>query len=354
MKIEYTPKVDSTNFALMVGMLDSPPEGAHLPYAAFTPMYLDIKWVGSFSGAATPGTDDYYKVSPAFTFAITDAWVAQRNIERNENGVPIMSLSLLDESTGSWKQINNIDMPAGLVDGQYVYVAHLEHFSTYVITANQAAKSGHATAPPSVISAQLDDSIAVDDGLSGKTEKTIEQFIFGKHAIVKLSDLLHIAIKPVAYNTLQVGKGVSVQVTLERVEMEEGTLGRAAATMLLHVQNGGSEPEQFVLNYFYMGEDGRKAYESSNSLALGPSEIREEEIKIPFTKPGHYKLVVEGKSMNDTLKFTQIDIEVPWLIINLYLVIIAAVVVLVGTAATMAILVSRWLKASGAEGDLGN
>lgn len=189
MKIEYTPKVDSTNSALMVSMMDSPPAGAQPVNANFTPLFLDVKWAGNFP-AATPDTGDYYRSLPTLTFAITEAWASQQNVLRDENNVPVMSLNLYDDATGAWTEVSNIDRPAAIDGGQYVYVAHLDHFSTYVISASKAARgSGSGPQPPSIpttFAAQLADSITAADAPASKAVEFVEEFSKNKNVLVAL------------------------------------------------------------------------------------------------------------------------------------------------------------------------
>lgn len=161
------------------------------------------------------------------------------------------------------------------------------------------------------------------------------------------SDLIGVAVRPVAYETLQVGEDVTVDISLQKVEAEQGTLGRAVATLLLQMKNSGGSQEQFVLDYSYMGDDGRTAYQSSKSVTLAPGESRDLELKIPFTKPGSYQLITEARSVDSaTLAFAQIDVQVSWLEVNLYLVIAAAIAVLAGTTATMIVFVLKRSRAS--------
>jgi hypothetical protein len=351
MKMEYTPKVDSTDFALMVSMMDSPPAGAQPPQANFTPLFIDVKWVGSFS-AASPDTSDYYRNLPTLTFAVTEAWASRQNVQRDANNVPIVSLSLFNEAAGTWESITRIDRPSGVLAGQYVYVAHLDHFSTYGISANSAPHvSGPVTpSPPSVPSsfvAHLDDFLTAADASKSSATEFIEEFSKNKKILVTLADIVRVAVKPVAYETLQVGKDVTVDIALEKVEAQRGALGRATATLLLQMKNSGGSDEQFVLDYSYMGEDGKTAYRSSSAILLQAGESKRLDLEVPFTKPGSYQLVTEARSVDgSTIAFAQIDVEVSWLEVNLYLVVAAAIAVIAGSAVTLAVLMLKRSRAA--------
>lgn len=336
MKVEYVPGVSSADFAMVMAIIDSPPAGAQQPQADFKAMYVDFEWVGSFSGP-DPGSAGHYRSPPTFTFAISDSWASQQRVQRDSNGVPVMSVSLLDEGTGGWLPARAIDYPAGPVDGQYVYVAHLEHFSTYAITANKAViGSGgriqqEQVAPSVAAQAAVADSVAVGDDAKPLATGFIEEFSKNKSVTVRLSDRLYVATKPVAYGEIVLaGKEVKARMTLEGVETDEGAFGKAVAAVLVQLENKGSKPELLVLDYLYMDRAGRVAYESSRVVELGPGELKLERAEIPFTEPGKHVLLVEARSdAGELLGTMQAEVEVPWLTVNLYpfMAVVAAIFV---------------------------
>ncbi|MGI0019672.1 MAG: hypothetical protein ACREAY_04295 [Nitrososphaera sp.] len=351
MKVEYTPGVDSTDFAMLVTIIDSQPAGAPALLGGVNALYVDFEWVGNFSGA-DPGSSGDYDSPPTFTFAISDAWASQQGVLRDSNGVPVMSLSVLDEAAGAWQEVSAVDSPVAPVDGQYVYMAHLEHFSTYAVTAGKAARGGGGQPPqqPAAgIVAQLVDSMAVGDAPQAQAVEFIDQFSKNKGVAVRLVDQLRITTKPVGYGeTVLVGKDATARMTLESVETEEGAFGSAVAKVLVHMGNKGDKPELFVLDYFYIDGAGKKAYESSRTLEIAPGELKIEEAKIPFTKPGTYQLLMEVRSdAGALLGVMQVQVEVPWLAVNLYPLAAAVAVILVSTMAAMAVYASRRSKVLG-------
>lgn len=351
-KLEYTPKVNSTDFALMITMIDSPPNGASRPAANFAPMYVDIRWTGSFSPAGLhPGTGDHYRSPPAFTFAVTEAWAAQQNVQRDENGVPVMSVSMLDEATGGWQAVTSIDRPTGPTAGgqQYVYVAHLAHFSTYVVTADIAVRGSGGVIPPppapaaASVSVDLADALAVTEQQRGTAVEVVEEF-GGAKTTVRLAEQLGIFAKPVGIKRIQVGENVEIAISAQDVRQESILPPRVVATVMLEMVNRGPVHEEFVLELSYYDAHGKKAYQSFEVVGLGPHESRQVAVGVPFTSSGEFEVLVEVRSAttSNLLNSTGIQVSVPWLAINLYLVLAAAGAVLAAVIAALAYLYRRF------------
>jgi hypothetical protein len=303
-------------------------------------MYIDFAWIGNFS-ASDPSASGYYSSPPTVTFAVTDSWATSQNVQRNANGVPVMSMSLLNPSTGAWTPVS-IDLPAGQVNGQYRYVAHLDHFSTYAITANVGGgpvvmSSGRGGTSYAV---QLADALTVTG--EGRVLETIEEF--GQKSIrVGIVDALVIAAKPVSFKTLKVGENVEVNIGVQDVEQASVIPPKAEVTIEVRAENSGTDQEKFELIFSYYDPTGKKAYESSQVIELAPGESRIINVNVPFTSPGTFDMIADVRSVpeGELLNTTQLRVTVPWLTINLYLLIVAAAVILGGSGASIILFVRR-------------
>ncbi|MGI0019182.1 MAG: hypothetical protein ACREAY_01785 [Nitrososphaera sp.] len=360
MKVEYTPKVNSTDFAMVLSIIDSPPADAPQLSGGIKAMYMDFDWVGSFSGA-DPGASGHYKDLPTFTFAVSESWASQQGVQRDSNRVPVMSLSLLDEAAGAWRQVSAIDSPAAPVNGQYVYVAHLEHFSTYAVTATKApAPSGGTqggnvspgTVPPVVAGAalavDLAESLAVGDVQDSVPVEVIEEF-GQKKLSVRIADTVGIFIKPVSYRTFQVGD-IEVRITVQDVRQENVIPPKATATFLVEMDNLGGKDEKFTLNFWYYDQSGNRPYESSQVAEVGPHESRQLLVDVPFTEPGVFEVTAEARSIpgGDLVNTAQLTVTIPWLAINLYVLVVVAIAILGASGGVMAVFLRSGLAGAGA------
>ncbi len=219
-------------------------------------------------GRRTPASRPFTAARP-FTFALTEAWAVQQNVQRDHNGVPLVSLNLPDEATGTWARVSSIDRPAVAVNGQYTFVAHLEHFSTYAVTANSSVagscSSGAKSAPaaPSLpaaarLSIHLADSLLLSD-VQGKATRA-------QHAValaVELGEELRLAARPDSYSVLEIGD-VDIVVKVLNIAPSSAFPPAAKATVVAEIANAGRSPEEFVLSF----SDGR-GYRSSTSVSVG-------------------------------------------------------------------------------------
>lgn len=301
--LEFTPAVDASDFALAASILDSPPNGAPEPRGGLFPLYLDIRWAGTFGGAVDPGIEGFYSDQPTLTFALTEEWADESDVERDENGVPEITLNLLDESTGEWEEITDIDFPAGATDGQYVYVAHLEHFSTYAAAASEdTGGSGSSGSASARLSVQLVDSLVLSEEQNSLPDA-------GSWFAVQLLDRVSIESKPVAYWPLASGENVSVLVTVTDIR-PAGTFPPAAnAAVLAEIANMGTERKSFVLEFWHGSRPG-----TSLAVEIGPGESRRVLAEVPFTSPGEQALNVEARTTDgDLIAYRQMTFEVSWL-----------------------------------------
>jgi hypothetical protein len=308
MTFDFTPAVDASDFALMLSIMDSPPAGAQEPGAELTPLYLDIRWAGTFA-SADPGTAGFYSDPPDLTFAVTEDWADENDVERNNNGVPAITLNLLDESTGEWEEIDDIDFPSDAQDGRYTYVAHLEHFSVYAVAAAaDEGGSGGGMPTGASLSVQLADSLAVTEEqknmhLTGVEEPASPQFI------VRLLDIVSVDSRPIAYWPLQAGENVSVLVTVTDIRPAGAFLPAATAAVLAEITNTGTETASLLLKFWHGGEPGQTI-----SVDIGPGESRQVIAEVPFASSGEHVLNVEVRTTEGGLvAYQQMTFEVPWL-----------------------------------------
>lgn len=331
-KLEYTPAVDSANFALVLSLVDSPPAGAQLPQAGLVPMYLDIRWVGTFAGPQDPGKAAFYSSPPVFTFAVAEAWAAQQNVQRDQNGVPLVSLNLLDEATGAWAQVNAVDRPAAAANGQYMFTAHLQHFSTYAVTANSIASgsSGGVRAPATVslppaahLTVHLADSLL----LSEAQDKAIRAQ-HGVATAVKLGEELRLGARPDSYSLLEIGD-IDIHVKVLDIAPASAFPPTAKATVVAEIANSGHSLEEFVLSF----SDGRD-YRSSTFVRVGAGGSSSVTAEISFASSGIFGITARAQSgAGELLDLTTLTVTVPWLDVYLYFLIVlqAVLAAVIGT-----------------------
>ena len=345
--LEFTPGVDATNFALMINMLENEPAGATLIPNDKTRFYLDVRFDGDFpldvsGNPIDPSTEGYYANPPTFTFAITDEWADENNAERDADGVPIFSISLLDETTGEWEDLGGITFVSE-EDGAYTYTVSLEHFSTYAVTANEVtAPTGGGGRAHASFTVPLADSLQTIDATKGVAIEVIEEF-GGQKFRVSLSDLLAISVRPVAYQTFSVSENVQVSIGLAGIT-EEGILPQTAkATFLVQVDNFGPTYETFRLDFWYYDQSGDRAYESSQEIAIGPFETRELTMQVPFSSAGTFAVVAEARSVpeGNLINTAQFTVNIPWLSIYLYSLLSVAAAIIGASAAVVAILLIK-------------
>jgi hypothetical protein len=337
MELGFTPDVDSTDFALIVSPLDGTPMGAQQPGADVAALYLDFSWVGGFAGA-DPADPSFYSDPPTLTFALSNEWAESNRIDRDDNGVPVISLNLLDESSGEWVAVSDVDLPTGATDGEYVYVAHLEHFSTYVVTADERPIISTAAGEQAVL---LAESLGISESAAGRPIDIVEEFA-GERFAANLLDSVTVSSRPVAYKTLTVGEGVKVLVAVQDVAQGSAVPPSAVATLEIAASNAGDSDESFLLKFWYVDAGGTRV-ESSQEITLGPDESALYTAEIPFGSPGTFDVSVQALSIpgGTVLSATQLAVAVPWLAVYLYLLLTLAAVIIAGSAMALALYLKR-------------
>lgn len=351
--INWTPAQFTTNFVLVVTVIDAPPAGATLPPEELRPLYVNIRWDGNFPGGNDPAVRAYYANPPRFTFTVNDEWARTQGALRDENGVPQIRLRLLNEATNQWEEVTAIQTPASGTNGEYTYVATLEHFSTYAITAVKAAASSPGgsqgggvspttpaplpAVPGAALTAQLAESLLMGDASESVPIEEIEEFGQKKFR-VGIADSVAILTRPVSFKTFNVGN-VEVRITVQEVKQESIVPPRAVATFLVEMLNHGGKDEEFRLNFWYYDQEGTRPWESSQVARLGPYESKQLLVDVPFWQPGTFEVTAEARSVpgDDLVATTELTVMIPWLSINLYIVILVAIAILGGSGAFLAL-----------------
>ena len=349
--IEFTPRIDSNDFGLVVSLLNSPPSTVPPPATDLIPMYLDVDWIGNFPGSESPALQTYYQNQPKFTFTVSEQWARDQQAAVDANGFPNLKLWLLDEVTNQWMPMMDISKTA-TGDDTYTFEATLPHLSTYAITANRAPASSGGSGPAVIngkaLTVDLLDSLKFNDKQESVPVETIEEF-GQKKLTVRIADAVAIFTKPVSYRTFQVGD-VEVRITMQDVRQESIITPKAIATFLVEMHNLSGKEEKFTLNFWYYDQSGNRPYESSQVAEIGPHESRELLVDVPFTKPGSFEVTAEARSIldGDLINTAQITVTIPWLSINLYVLVVIAVAILGASGGVMAVLFRGGLAGAGA------
>jgi hypothetical protein len=233
--------------------------------------------------------------------------------------VPAITLSLLNESTGEWEEVDDIDAPlAANDDSEYVYVAHLEHFSTYALSAEAASGSGGGSGSAGArLSVRIADSIALVEGQEGEHIGVIEEFASSQFA-VQLLDSVSVDSRPVAYWPLEAGKSASVLVSV--ADIRPAGLFPPAAKALVHVDiaNTDAETASFVLELWH----GDRESGSSTAVEIGPGQSRQLTVEVPIASYGEQALNAETRTaQGDPIAFRQMTVYVPWIAVYLHLIV---------------------------------
>jgi hypothetical protein len=248
------------------------------------------------------------------------------------------------------------------VDGTYTFVATLPHFSDYAITATRVPASTGGTqggnplppvtpvtpvVPPVALTVNLLESIALGDQQQSVPVEVIEEF-GEKKLSVRIADAIAILSRPVSYKTFQVGD-VNVRITVQDVKQESVIPPKATATFLVELENLGGKEEEFTLNFWYYDQSGKKPYESSQVATIGPYGSKQMLVDVPFTEPGVFEVTAEARSIpgDDLVNTVQLTVTIPWLAINLYVLVVVAVAILGASGGVMAVLLRGGLAGAG-------
>ena len=172
---------------------------------------------------------------------------------------------------------------------------------------------------------------------------------FGQKRITQIiAETIVILSKPVSYKTFQVGD-VNVRIAMQDVRQESIIPPKATATVLVELENLGGKEEEFTLNFWYYDQSGKKPYESSQLASIGPYESKQLLVDVPFTEPGVFEVTAEARSMpgDDLVNAVQLTFTIPWLTINLYVLVVVAVAILGASGGVMAVLLRGGLAGAG-------
>jgi hypothetical protein len=125
-----------------------------------------------------------------------------------------------------------------------------------------------------------------------------------------------------------------VTVAVGIADVRSATFGTAIAPLNFEIINKGSTAEELVLRFWYFDPAGGKmVYGAEQTITVGAGESILEEVKIPFSSPGLYNVMIEVQSVDGTLSSTSIAVNVPWLPVYLYMLIVIAIVVIIASIA---------------------
>jgi hypothetical protein len=347
MTIEFTPAVDSVDFALVVALVDEPPGEHPQPAGELKPLYLDVRWMGEFDGIEDPSVEDYYDSAPTFTFSVNEQWIQTENAATDDDGAPVLELWLLDEGTGQWERIDDISF-VERVEDTYTFSATLPHFSNYAVTAQVAALAGGGGGggeESAQFAANLTDALALSDSSSGRSVEVIDEFVSEKFA-AKLLDSVTISSTPMAYNTFHILQDVQVSIGIVDVRHAGTLLPGATAEFEVRLANMGSVQEEFTLQFWYNDQAGRRAQDAALTVKLVPGESRVVPMLVPFDEPGTFRVTIEANALDgQLLESTQLRVAVPWLSVYFYVLLaIAALVFAISAAAMMLVLRLKVMK----------
>jgi hypothetical protein len=339
MTLSLIPAVSASNFTMMIVLLNNSPDdnADNLPDDTAT-FYIDISVHGNFNGA-TPFDEAYFEESPQITFTIAEEWAQEQTVKRDSNNVPIVGLFLLEESTGEWIDLTqDIGRPLTAVNNSYTYTAKLAHFSTFVVTASSSTISngngGGSNSGGSnsgrTFTRLLSESLFVNSAATIAVPLGSEGKIVMKDITDSLT-LRAIQSHPVHKRVVTID---DVTLAISIVDVRSVSFGTAAATLNFEITNKGSNPDVLMLRVGYTDSAGaRMEYEVEQTINVGAGQLITKEVKIPFSSPGLYNIMVEVISKDGIMSSTDIAVNVPWLTVYLYILIVIATVVVAASIA---------------------
>ena len=322
--INFTPTQSVDNFTMMISLLDNNPEKmkVNLPgdLAAF---YVDISIAGNFS-AITPADPTFFQGSPRIAFTLTQEWAQMHNVVKNSNGVPVVSLFLLDEGTGQWVAMSTKISSLPSATSNYAYAGTLPHFSTYVFTTNTEHESSGGSHSHSKFAIPLTESLLVTGAMNSGFTIGIE----GKAVFKDITELLTLTTQqpqPIHQRVIRI-QDVSVAVSIS--DIRSAMFGTAIAILNFEITNKGDTAEKLMLKYWYTDPTtGKAPYESNELVVVDPGQTIAKAVEIPFSSNGVYDVVIEAESDNGTVATTDIIVDVPWLDIYLHLLVAIAIAI---------------------------
>jgi PGF-pre-PGF domain-containing protein len=275
MTLNFTPAEDAGNFTMMVAMLDSNPEeiGQELP-EGIEAFFLDISFAGDF-GTNTPADSLYFEELPQITFTISEEWVEENDI-RLLRGAPRINLFLLDEATGEWAEITNVQPSEFAVDGIFTYTATLPHFSTFVVEGAKTVRTG-SPAQDQEFARSMVESLSVRSilGLSENQE------ISGRIEIKSLTESMAIAeTRPLVQHAFTIDE---VTVSVSMLDVKTASAFGAVATLNFEIANKNDAEEDLVLRYWYSDpSSGETLYEGNQAITVGAGQSLVHQVEVPF------------------------------------------------------------------------
>jgi hypothetical protein len=327
MTIEFTPAVDSTDFALVVTLVDEPAGGYPQPQGDLKPLYLDVRWMGEFGGPEDPSVEDYYDSPPEFTFSVNEDWIQGENAVTDENGVPVLELWLLNDSTGQWESVDDISLVEQVGD-TYTFSATLPHFSNYAVTASKAAGTGGGGGnkdSPAQFAVGLVDALGFSESPTGRPITIIEEPV-GVRYVANLLDSVTVSSRPVAYNTFEILRDLEVSIAVVDVRHDDTLFAGATAELEVLATNRDAAAQAFALDFWYNDQTVSRKYETSVQVEVGPGESIRLPVMIPFGEPGTFSVGAEavGAQEGEVLESARLTVVVPWLEVYLYVLIAGA------------------------------
>ncbi|AFU57825.1 putative cell wall-anchored protein [Candidatus Nitrososphaera gargensis Ga9.2] len=335
MILSFTPKVNSSNFALLISILDNNPEEAITQEEpeGLSAFYIDVSYVGTWPGGISPSDPAFYFEPPQVTFTITEEWTEENHAKRDLNNIPMINLFLLNEVTGTWIEISDdkITPLTSAVGNVYQYIVTLPHLSTYVVTADTSSSESGNRGPGSGIGTrgssrfghivQLAESLSVSGSINLVKGESLFSDLTGSFNINKVDS------KPLDQRVISVDD-ISVTVHVSGIR-SSAILGTAVARLNFEIENKGDIGQELMLRYWYSDPTTKmRIYENKETVMVGAGQSIVKIFEVPFTSPGDYSLVIEVESKEGTVSTTDIAINVPWLTVYLYILVIIAVIVI--------------------------
>ncbi|MEW6604446.1 MAG: hypothetical protein AB1351_07115 [Thermoproteota archaeon] len=355
MTVNFTTAEDSTNFAMLITVLNDNPEEdiADDPPNELPAFFIDVTVIGDFPGAR-PDLPGFFEEPPQLTFTVTEEWAVERNVERGLGDWPIIGLFLLDESTGDWIELTEDLSQVSAEGNTYTYTATLPHFSTYVVTAG--------TVTPEEPSEGTDEEEPSEGGTRGPVIVNPSESVYppddsgipseGRIVIKDIVDSLALSIaqqKPLHQRVITV-HNVTVAVSL--ADLQASGIGTAIATLDFEIANRNSAEEQLTLRYWYSDPTtGQTIYEDVQQVTIEANDSITRSYDVPFYSEGVFDLMIEAESDDGTLASTDIVVNVPWLAIYLY-VLVAAAAIIVAVSAFYVLFAMRRRRRSDDEDEL--
>jgi PGF-pre-PGF domain-containing protein len=323
MTVSFTPTAAGNNVTMMIALLDDNPEQdltSEWPDGV-PAFYIDLSFAGEFAG---PDLSDeaFYDDGPLLTFTLDTDWARENDLR-----LPRVNLFLLDEATGEWEELRITGLPQSPVNGIYTYTAELPHMSTYAVTADRLLQGEDSDDEYDV---SLSESLFV-------TGSVVQGQAGGGRTIVRdLAESLEIGVGAPETQHQRVITIEEVRVAVNIADIGTApAFGTAVATLNFEITNAGDSDKELEIRYWYSNGAGI-AHEGRQTVAIGARASTTNTVEIPFSSAGSYDVMIEVASRDGTVATTDIVIEVPWLSVYLYILVLIAIVVVVASVGYVA------------------